>query len=154
MRSPVNATEPNGQYYGFYGTNGDVISSITVTTPVTDGFALGDFAIAYVTPTSLRVAPQFSLSGGGVGEGFVSATLTAGGNPVSGQTITFSVHTPYLGVVTLCKATTNTRGVATCAVNSAQEFFVLSVNAYSASYTSSGVYLGSSGTTAAVELGP
>jgi hypothetical protein len=64
---------PSGQFFGFWGTNGDKIQSITVsfdspTADVTD-FAIGNFALAAPAGVSrMQVAPhRFALTGRRVG---------------------------------------------------------------------------------------
>jgi hypothetical protein len=101
------------------------------------------------TATSLSAAPQlvFFQPAEGVGLGVVSATLTAGGNPLSGQQITFSVH----GRV-LCTQSTNSTGVARCRLSWFQELAVIFANGYSASFGGSTAYAGSTASTPAIEL--
>jgi hypothetical protein len=100
-----------------------------------------------VEPTTLTAAPQLVLFKPfrGVGLRVVSATLTSGGNPVSGETISFSV-----GTTSLCSATTGANGTARCTVSATDEFLVLWSNHYTATFGGDSGYLASTVTTPAV----
>ena len=117
-------------------TNNNSVTSGTASEPVT---------ITLVT-TSLTAAPQVILPGfRGVGLGVVSATLTSAGRPLSGQTITFSVDGHRL-----CTAQTNASGVARCTISPSSEVVVLFYNQYTATFTDTGRYRGSTASTKAV----
>jgi ABC-type Fe3+-hydroxamate transport system substrate-binding protein len=81
----------------------------------------------------------------GIGSGVVAATLTSGGHPVSGQTIYFTV-----GSTALCHATTNAAGFAICAISPFNQALLYRTNYYSASYTTTSDYTGSTATTPVV----
>jgi len=81
----------------------------------------------------------------GIGSGVVAATLTSGGHPVSGQTIYFTV-----GSTALCHATTNAAGYAICPISPVNQALLYRTNYYSASYSSSSDYTGSTATTPVV----
>lgn len=96
--------------------------------------------------TKLTAWPQIALRIG-IGEWVVGATLTSGGAPVAGQTISFN-----LGPLKLCSAVTNASGYAHCYLTPLQEVAVLIANHYSASFASAGGYVGSSSSTPVIEL--
>ena len=103
--------------------------------------------ISSTTPsTSLTAAPQIAPHGA-VGLDVASATLTSGGTALSGQTITFTD-----GSLQLCTATTNTKGTATCRIPLKDEILVLLTNKYTATYTTTPSYSGSTATTPAIIL--
>jgi hypothetical protein len=103
--------------------------------------------ISSTTPsTSLTAAPQIALHGAG-GLDVASATLTSGGTALSGQTITFTD-----GSLQLCTATTNAKGTATCLIPLRDEILVLLNNKYTATYTATANYGGSTATTPAIIL--
>ncbi|MGA2757591.1 MAG: hypothetical protein ABSF58_09585, partial [Solirubrobacteraceae bacterium] len=103
--------------------------------------------ISSTTPsTSLTAAPQIARHGA-VGLDVASATLTSGGTALSGQTITFTD-----GSLQLCTATTNTNGTATCLIPLKDEILVLLANKYTATYTATSNYGGSTATTPAIIL--
>jgi hypothetical protein len=103
--------------------------------------------ISSTTPsTSLTAAPQIARHGA-VGLDVASATLTSGGTALSGQTITFTD-----GSLQLCTATTNAKGTATCLVPLKDEILVLLTNKYTATYTATPNYTGSTATTPAIIL--
>ena len=97
--------------------------------------------------TSLTAAPQIDLRAPrlSVGLGRVSATLTSAGKPLTGEPVTFTV-----GKTTLCTAKTNSSGVATCNLSLANELRVLLANSYTATFTATSSYLGSTATTKAI----
>jgi hypothetical protein len=101
-------------------------------------------------PTSLTAAPQLVIFPPpfGVGLGKVSATLTSGGSPVAGRTITFAVSG-----IPLCRSVTGANGTATCNVSFLGELIVLFVGGYSAAFAGDSKYLSSSATTPWIELG-
>ena len=114
------------------------------STPVSHGYTVSK------APTRLIAAPQLvlvppphraSLS-------TVSATLTSGGQPVSGRTIAFSA-----GSTALCTAVTGATGTASCTVGLAGELHVLLTGGYTASFAGDGDYLPSTASTPAIELG-
>ena len=103
--------------------------------------------ISSTTPsTSLTAAPQIAPHGA-AGLDVASATLTSGGTALSGQTITFTD-----GSLQLCTATTNTKGTATCLIPLKDEILVLLTNKYTATYTATPNYSGSTATTPAIIL--
>jgi hypothetical protein len=83
------------------------------------------------TPTTL-VAHPYLLGGGGLTL-TPSATLTANGNPVAGEPVTFKA-----GSRTICTATTNAAGVAKCSVPLAGLLPVLLSGGYDATYAGNG----------------
>jgi hypothetical protein len=96
--------------------------------------------------TELVALPQLPAPPG-VGTGAFAATLTSGGAPVAGVTVSFSVTG-----MALCTARTNAAGLATCHVlpSSAKQQAVTAANSYTATFGGSADYSGSSATTAAV----
>jgi DNA-binding beta-propeller fold protein YncE len=100
--------------------------------------------------TALTASPQLVLfpPPNAAGLGTVSATLTANGSPVAGQTIAFSV-----GGTGLCSAVTGASGTASCSPSLLGELQVLLSNSYTATFAANGAYLGSTASTPAVELG-
>ena len=115
---------------------------------VTSGTAAESVTITpAMAATSLTAAPQIDLDARslGVGLGRVSATLTSAGSPLAGKQITFTV-----GSTTLCTATTNTKGVATCNLSLKNELKVLAANSYTASFAGNSSYLGSTASTKAI----
>ncbi len=109
------------------------------------------FQITASSPTtSLTAAPQIDTRAPrlSVGLNRVSATLTSAGSPVGpGEQITFTV-----GSTTLCTATTNTSGVATCTLSLKNELKVLFANSYTASFAGNAGYAASTASTRAVVL--
>jgi hypothetical protein len=83
------------------------------------------------TPTTL-VAHPYLLGGGGLTL-TPSATLTANGNPVAGEPVTFKA-----GNRTICTATTNASGLAKCTVPLAGLLSVLLSGGYDATYAGNG----------------
>jgi len=124
--------------------NGD-----TNNNSVTSGAATEPVSITSAAKTSLVASPQLDLRAPRLSVGLdrVSATLTSAGGPVAHETITFTV-----GKTTLCTATTNASGVATCTLTSKQEVAVLLANSYTATFTANGNYLGSTASTPAIVL--
>ena len=89
-------------------------ASNTVSATVTVG--AGPFEVAVTPPPagtalSTRSATETRTSGRTLLISGLSATLTGNGRPLSGRTITF---TNAAATTTLCTATTNSSGVATC----------------------------------------
>ena len=100
--------------------------------------------------TSLTAAPQEVLypPPTGIGLGKVSATLTSNGTNLASETITFSVPaTSTSPAQTLCTATTNAQGTASCKLTTAQENEVLYAGSYDASFAGDANHLASSATT-------
>jgi hypothetical protein len=114
-------------------------------------FLPGDICItgSMVEPTSLTAAPQLVefLPFAGIGSQVVQATLTSGGSPVSGVTISFSV-----GSTPLCTATTGLNGVARCFISPSGQARVNQANSYTATFAGNGDYLASHATTPEVVL--
>jgi hypothetical protein len=114
-------------------------------------FLPGDICItgSMVEPTSLTAAPQLVefLPFAGIGSQVVQATLTSGGNPVSGATISFSV-----GSTPLCTATTGLNGVARCIISPSGQAKVNQANSYTATFAGNSDYLASHATTPEVVL--
>jgi hypothetical protein len=98
-------------------------------------------------PSSLKAAPQLVLFEPfvGIGNQVVQATLTSGGSPLVGQTVYFSD-----GSTQLCHATTNAKGVARCAISSFDQALVNRNNQYTATFTATTNYSGSSSTVPAI----
>ncbi len=123
--------------------------SFTVTATDTDGQSASVTSSYTVTAlaTSLTAAPQIDLRAwrSAVGLGLVSATLTNGGEPLSGQTITFTD-----GSVRLCSEVTSVKGIATCRIPLRDEVLVLLTNRYTATYAATTDYTGATATTAAI----
>jgi hypothetical protein len=97
--------------------------------------------------TSLKAAPQLVLFEPfvGIGNQVVQATLTSGGIPVVGQTIYFTD-----GLIQLCHANTNAKGVARCSISSLDQALVNRNNQYTAAFTATGAYSGSTSTVPAI----
>jgi hypothetical protein len=55
---------PSGQFFGFYGTGGEKIASLTLSVPIL-GFGVADFALASGTPPAKPTTLTTSLSGEG-----------------------------------------------------------------------------------------
>jgi hypothetical protein len=127
-----------GTYYWVATYNGDAnngsASSTTNGEPVTITKA----------PTSLTALPQLILFRplAGVGSNVVAATLTSGGSPVVGQSVSFSD-----GATHLCTATTNSAGLARCTISNSGQALVLRTNSYTATFAGTTNYVGSSNTT-------
>jgi hypothetical protein len=126
--------------------------TITVTAVSSDGQSKTATATYTVTQaaTNLTASPQLVIGGsGGVGIGTVSATLSSGGQPLAGQTVTFTA-----GKTTLCTAQTSATGVAACTkLGLAKELDILfSKDSYTASFAATSDYTGSSGSSKAIEL--
>jgi hypothetical protein len=129
------ATTPGTDYW-VATYNGDAnnasVSSATNAEPVT-----------IKAPTSLKAAPQLVLFEPfvGIGNQLVQATLTSAGVPVVGQTVYFSD-----GPLQLCHANTNAKGVARCAISSFDQVLVNRSNQYTATFTATAGYSGSTST--------
>ena len=123
--------------------------TITVTARSQDGQSATATAEYTVTPaaTSLTAAPQLVLipPPAGAGIGRLSATLTSGGNPVAGQTVSFTA-----GKTQLCSTMTTSSGTATCKLGLAKELAVLFADSYTASFAANVDYLASSASTPAI----
>jgi hypothetical protein len=115
---------------------------------VTSGTTLEPVTITRAS-TSLTAAPQLVefLPFAGIGSQVVQATLTSGGSPVSGTTISFSV-----GSTPLCTATTGLNGVARCFISPSGQARVNQANSYTATFAGNGDYLASHATTPEVVL--
>jgi YVTN family beta-propeller protein len=115
----TNFVGPDGTANTFFTTTGASLSQfngfrylrykafLTTTSTIITPF-LSSVAICFVdtpTPTSLAVAPATGTYGGTT---TLSATLTAGGNGVGGESIKFTLNGAAVGT-----ATTNASGVAT-----------------------------------------
>ena len=129
--------------------------SHTLTVTATSGDGQTATATAAYTvnpaPTLLTAAPQLVIfpPPTGVGLGKVSATLTTGGSPLTGQTIEFTADKHQL-----CTAQTGANGTATCSVGFVDELEILfNDNQYTATYTATTDYLGSTANAPAIELG-
>jgi hypothetical protein len=85
----------------------------------------------YVTGACMGVPTRLRAAGLVTSAGRVQATLTANGIPVRGETVTFTA-----GDATLCRATTNALGVASCSPPP----FVFAIG-YDASYAGNPTYL-------------
>jgi hypothetical protein len=98
-------------------------------------------------PTSLKAAPQLVLFEPfvGIGNQVVQATLTSGGIPLAGQTIYFSD-----GPIQLCHANTNAKGVARCTISSLDQALLNRNNQYTATFTATTNYTGSTSTVPAI----
>lgn len=107
------------------------------------------FEIMATSPaTSLAAEPQIDARAPrmSAGLGRVSATLTSSGTPVGpGEQITFTV-----GSTTLCTATTNPSGVATCSLTLKNELKVLVARSYTASFAGNSGYAASTASTPAI----
>jgi hypothetical protein len=127
-----------GTYYWVATYNGDAnngsASSTTNGEPVTITKA----------PTTLTALPQLILFRplAGVGSNVVAATLTSGGSPVVGQSVSFND-----GATHLCTATTNSAGLARCTISSSGQALVLRTNSYTATFAGTTNYVGSTSTT-------
>jgi hypothetical protein len=99
------------------------------------------------TPTSLKAVPQLVLFEPfvGIGNQVVQATLTSGGIPLAGQTVYFSD-----GPVQLCHANTNAKGVARCTISSLDQALLNRNNQYTATFTATTNYVGSTSTVPAI----
>jgi hypothetical protein len=99
------------------------------------------------TATRLIAWPQIDLDAphSAVGVGKLSATLTSGGHPVAGQTITFNLADRQL-----CTEVTNANGVARCKLSPANEAKVLRANKYGANFAGNSSYQAASASTPAV----
>lgn len=76
-----------------------------------------------------------TLTASTMSAGKISATLITAEGPVAGQTITFKA-----GSTTLCTATTNAQGVASCSLTGGQQFDVDLSSGYTATYAASTDY--------------
>jgi YVTN family beta-propeller protein len=87
------------------------LASNTVAAPITVGNNPVDLAVSVIKPvaTALSAGTAY-LTLLPLGEGGLNATLTAGGAPLAGQTITFTDVNGW----PLCHATTNAKGRAVC----------------------------------------
>jgi hypothetical protein len=134
-------------------------SAVNTTTPGSNSFSVtatdADGQSTTVTRSYKVVAASSSLEAWpqlvefepfvGIGSGVVAATLTSSGHPVSGQTIYFTV-----GSTALCHATTNAAGYAICAISPINQALLYITNHYSASYSTTTDYTGSTATTPVV----
>jgi hypothetical protein len=75
----------------------------------------------------------------------VQATLTSAGKPVGGQTIYFTD-----GLIQLCHANANANGVARCSISRLDQALVNRNNQYTATFTATTNYLGSTSTVPAI----
>jgi hypothetical protein len=134
--SPIHTTTPGSNSFTVTATDADG-QSMTVTRSYN----------VVAASTSLEAWPQLIEFEPfvGIGSGVVAATLTSGGHPVSGQTIYFTV-----GSTALCHATTNAAGYAICPISPVNQALLYRTNYYSASYSSSSDYTGSTATTPVV----
>ena len=118
--------------------------TMTVTAVSKDGQSAMR-SVSYIVnkaATTLAAASQASA-------GKVSATLTiAGGAPLAGKTVTFTV-----GSTTLCRAATNTNGVAACSFGAVKQKQVNAAGDYTATYAGSANYLGSTASAPSVGAG-
>jgi hypothetical protein len=98
-------------------------------------------------PTSVKAAPQLVLFEPfvGIGNQVVQATLTSGGIPLAGQTVYFSD-----GPIALCHANTNAKGVARCSISSLDQALLNRNNQYTATFTATANYTGSTSTVPAI----
>jgi hypothetical protein len=110
------------------------------TTPTTASTSIS----ACFGATNLTAAPELDLAhlALGVGRNVVSATLTSGGQPLAGKSISFSA-----GPFHLCTATTNNNGVASCRLSPDLGLLVVLVGHYSANFVGATPYLPSSAST-------
>jgi hypothetical protein len=127
-----------GTYYWVATYNGDANNN-TVTSS-----ASGEPVTITKAATSLKALPQLILFRplAGVGSNVVAATLTSGGSPVVGQSVSFSD-----GATHLCTATTNSAGLARCTISNSGQALVLRTNSYTATFAGTTNYVGSSNTT-------
>jgi hypothetical protein len=140
----------NTSYGPFYADGG--LAGVGIFRQDTDWAPNGTvaFQISASSPTtSLTAAPQLVefRPFAGIGSQVVQATLTSGGTPVSGATISFSV-----GSTPLCTATTGLNGVARCTISPSGQARVNQANSYTATFAGNGGYLASSATTPEVVL--
>ncbi|MFI8387589.1 YncE family protein [Streptomyces sp. NPDC085540] len=145
------AMAPDGAHvYAVNGTNDNVSVIDTVTNTVTATVPVGDFPLrAAVTtvgnipvsgdpvPTELKLKTT-KKQGKGSKPLTLTARLTAEGQPLQGETITFTTDG-----TTLCTSTTNTQGRATCTIRSRQAKHTC----YTATFTGDDTYRGSTATT-------
>ena len=84
--------DAGAQYFGFYGTSGDTIETITVSNADPQGFAVGEFGISYTPPPpTVGVAlSSTSIPADGVATTTATATVAENGSPLSGQSVSFS----------------------------------------------------------------
>ncbi len=128
--------------------------TMIVTAVSSDGQETTDTISYAVTstaaPTALSASPQLVLLGSPAGIGLrkFSATLTSEGQPVEGQTVSFTV-----GSLHLCTATTSQTGVAECEAGIAPEIVVILANHYTATYAGTTDYQPATATAAAIEIG-
>jgi hypothetical protein len=135
--SPIGtSTVGSGQSFAVTATDTD-----SQTTTVTHSYTVT------AASTSLKAAPQLVLFEPfvGIGNQVVQATLTSGGSPLAGQTISFSDGSTHL-----CSAPTNSKGVARCAISSFDQALVNRNNEYTATFTATTDYTGSTSTVPAV----
>jgi hypothetical protein len=126
-------------------------SSIPFEVTATDSLGQTGSTTNYYTvtgaPTSLKAAPQLVLFEPfvGIGNQVVQATLTSGGSPLAGQTISFSD-----GSTPLCSAPTNSKGVARCRISGLDQLLLNRNNHYTATFATTADYTGSSSTVPAI----
>jgi hypothetical protein len=112
------------------------IGTTTVTCTTSD--RAGNTATASFRVTVTKVPTTLSAVGGLGSLSSVSATLRAGGQPLAGKSVTFRA-----GSTTLCTATTNAAGVASC--SHSQLLAVLLGLGYTATYAGDATYAPASG---------
>lgn len=135
--SPINTSTP-GRNIPFTVTATDSLGQTSSTT---------NYYTVTGAPTSLKAAPQLVLFEPfvGIGNQVVQATLTGGGSPVAGQTISFTV-----GSMALCSAVTNSKGVARCRISGSGQSLVNRNNHYTATFAGTTNEVGSSSTVPAI----
>jgi hypothetical protein len=140
-KSYTATTAGTDYWVATYNGNGNnsAVTSPTAGEPVTIARA----------STSLVASPQLILFEPfvGVGSQVVQATLTTGGTPLAGQTISFSD-----GSTPLCSAVTKANGVARCTISPFDQLLLNTNNHYTATFAGTIDYIGSSSTVAAVTL--
>ena len=133
--------DTSGNWAGTIVVPGGLVGPAFVTATCWDGFTLGTYAYVAITvnpaPTTLTaVAAKKSNP-------VLGATLTSGGAPLAQQPVSFTAKNALGKKVTLCTATTNADGVASCTAKPSSVTFASS---YTATYAGSTYYLGSTGT--------
>jgi hypothetical protein len=83
--------------------------------------------------------------------GPLTATITSGGVPVAGVSLTFAAN-PTKGTPVVCTATTNAKGVATCAATGVNELAVVTGGGVKVTFAGNASYLASAGSAGLIDV--